>query len=86
MNILVSGAGRACLADFGLSTAKDSKPLMTTLASSTKNSGTLRWQAPELMPDMQFDENSPHDQPNSFATDVYALALVFYEVCTLLMI
>lgn len=56
---------------------------MTSLASSTKNSGTLRWQAPELLPDVQFDEDSAHDQPNSFATDIYALALVFYEVCIL---
>jgi serine/threonine protein kinase len=41
--------------------------------------GTLRWQAPELFPDMKSDVAGPKHH-NTFATDVYAFALVCFEV------
>ncbi|KAF7965095.1 hypothetical protein HWV62_45735 [Athelia sp. TMB] len=76
-NILVSDARRACLADFGLSFAKD-----TLSARSSTNVmgqiGTLRWTAPELLPDMGSKELKDRDtrRPDS-ATDIYSFAMLF---------
>jgi len=73
-NVLITDSRRACLADFGLSKAIDSKSIsMTYYYSSVKTGGTVRWQAPEL-----------HDpyviQQNSKASDIYAFACVCYEL------
>jgi hypothetical protein len=51
-------------------------------AATTGNpaTGTLRWQAPELLPDI-WSPLSPTSEPhNTMETDVYAFALVGYEV------
>ncbi|KZP29973.1 kinase-like protein [Athelia psychrophila] len=69
-NILVSDAGRACLADFGFSTAKDSNSVLVT-ASSTKGAGTLAWTAPELA-------LGTIEKPDE-ACDVYSFGMVCYE-------
>ncbi|KAG5637004.1 hypothetical protein H0H81_006148 [Sphagnurus paluster] len=76
VNILVSDAGRACLADFGLSSVVDScGPRCPDLSSRNAEGGTLRYQAPEL--------NDPdHENPRTFASDVYAFAFVCYEIFT----
>jgi len=74
VNILVSPSRRACLADFGLATARDSKPTVRTYMSSNRTTGTLRWQAPELL----LGEDT--DLHTTFATDVYAFAMVCYEM------
>jgi serine/threonine protein kinase len=82
LNILVSRMRRACLADFGLSTAADSKYM-----STTRPRGTLRWQAPELLLDVLDSDSPSPERRNTFATDVYAFALVCYEAsfnCTVL--
>jgi serine/threonine protein kinase len=51
-----------------------------TNMTTKKVTGTLRWQAPELLPDM-LGRGVPITEPNNtLATDVYALALVGYEV------
>jgi len=76
LNILVSRSRRACLADFGLATALDSKH---TLTSMTRPTGTLRWQAPELFPDMRNPDTASTERRSTMATDVYAFALVCYE-------
>jgi serine/threonine protein kinase len=76
VNILITQFGRACLADFGLATAKDSKSLAVTSAPMTRTWGTLRWQAPELL-DPDLDDAKCI---NTMASDVYAYALVCYEV------
>jgi len=73
VNILVSPSRRACLSDFGLATARDSKPTVRTYMSSSRATGTLRWQAPELL-------NTDADSRTTFATDVYAFAMVCYEM------
>jgi len=73
VNILISPSLRACLADFGLATARDSNPTVITDMSTNRPAGTLRWQAPELLGG---DENSR----TTFATDVYAFAMVCYEM------
>jgi hypothetical protein len=75
-NILISPSGRACIADFGQATTKDSKPVVMTVNSTRGSSGTMKWQAPELL-DQNLDGIG---QPNTPATDVYAFAMVCYEV------
>ena len=74
VNILVSPSQRACLSDFGLATARDSKQTVRTHMSMNRTAGTLRWQAPELL----LSEDG--DSHTTFATDVYAFAMVCYEV------
>lgn len=74
-NILVTDAKRACLADFGLSIVTDAHGLKNPdLSSDAAEGGTARFQAPEL--------NDPANEcPRSAASDVYAFALLCYEVC-----
>lgn len=67
---MISSSGRACLADFGLSSIRDSKIREFTSASRPSSTGTLRWQAPELLNDV-----------NTRASDIWAFACVSYEVC-----
>ncbi|KIM87637.1 hypothetical protein PILCRDRAFT_815214 [Piloderma croceum F 1598] len=75
-NILISPSGRAYIADFGQATTKDSKPVVMTVNSTQGGSGTMKWQAPELL-DLNLDGNG---QPNTRATDIYAFAMVCYEM------
>lgn len=76
-NILVSSSGTACLADFGLSSVMDTELLRwTSLVTVTPTGGTVRWEAPELMEDL---ENGGIPRP-TFTSDVYAVASVMYEV------
>jgi len=80
LNILVTPASRACLADFGLATARDSKPIIMSSMSSNRTTGTLRWQAPELLN----PESDEGDGRNNMSSDVYAFACVCYEVKSIL--
>jgi serine/threonine protein kinase len=73
VNILITPSHRACLADFGVASCKDSTSLVTTF---TPTAGTLRWQAPELL-DPELDDASCRA---TSASDVYAYACVCYEV------
>ncbi|KAJ7084501.1 kinase-like domain-containing protein [Mycena crocata] len=71
-NILVTPSGRACIADFGLSTITGS--MVACFSASTTTSvqrGTARWQAPELL---------RGDSVNNFGSDMYAFASVCYEI------
>lgn len=45
-----------------------------------RGTGTLRWQAPELFQDVLDSGTDDTSQRNTPATDVYAFALVCYEV------
>ena len=74
VNILITKCGRACLADFGLATTKDT--MSFAAASSNGATGTLRWLAPELL--TIDSENTAW--ANTTASDVYAYACVCYEV------
>jgi serine/threonine protein kinase len=71
-NILISDAGSAVLADFGLS--RISHEETTTLLHGA---GSPRWMAPELI--MAGDEETgPLKSPK---TDVYAFGHIMLEVC-----
>jgi len=75
-NILVNDAARACVADFGLSYVNDSQILhWTSQSSAASKGGTTRWQAPELLEGAGLVHNTP-------ASDMYALACVYYEIFT----
>ncbi|KAG6809136.1 hypothetical protein H0H92_001438 [Tricholoma furcatifolium] len=77
-NILVNESGRACVADFGLSSISDKEILAWTSHSSVASKGgTVRWQAPEL-----FDPEGEEDIHNTKASDIYAWAFVAYEIFT----
>ncbi|KXN90832.1 Serine/threonine-protein kinase TNNI3K [Leucoagaricus sp. SymC.cos] len=78
-NILITSAGSACLADFGLSSVVETSVLRwTSLPTMARTGGTLRWQAPELMEELE-DGSLP--QP-TFSSDIYSLASVMYEIFT----
>ena len=72
VNVLVTDEHRACLADFGLSTASHSQAFIITSLSTKYAGGTLRWTAPELLEGVQL--------MNTTCSDVYSFACVSYEV------
>ncbi len=79
-NILISPDGSACLADFGLSSIVDPDVLRwTSLKTITKAGGTARWEAPELMDELE-DGTSPRP---TFLSGIYSVASVMYEVSRL---
>ena len=54
-----------------------------TYMTTNRRTGTLRWQAPELLLDIEKVDSEMPDQDkilNTEASDVYAFALVCYEV------
>lgn len=70
-NILISDDDEALLGDFGLSKLNESATI-----SALKGSGSVRWQAPELL-----DEGA-----KTFQSDVYAFGMTIVEVSTPLFI
>ena len=72
VNVLVTDEHRACLADFGLSTASDSQVLNISSLSTKHAGGTLRWTSPEI-----FEGEQPI---NTSSSDIYSFACVSYEV------
>ncbi|KAG6806834.1 hypothetical protein H0H92_009900 [Tricholoma furcatifolium] len=78
LNVLIDDAGRARLADFGLSGIADSKiPAWTSQSSGASRGGTVAWKAPEL-----FDPHSVENAKNTKESDVYAWGCVAYEIFT----
>ncbi|KAJ3555729.1 hypothetical protein NP233_g12140 [Leucocoprinus birnbaumii] len=74
-NILITSAGSACVADFGLSSLKDvANKLQQDLQS--QSDGNPRWKAPELMDELA---NGSFPAPTQ-ESDVYSVALVMYEI------
>ncbi|KAG1812195.1 kinase-like domain-containing protein [Suillus subaureus] len=76
-NILITSSGRACIADFGIVTARDSRIQMTTTASGVV--GTLHFMAPELLAAESAADIQNLDRRRC---DMYALACVCYEMFT----
>ena len=75
-NILIDGAGHACLADFGLLTIT-SDLTNTTWPNSFLGGGTSRWMSPELFDPEKF--NLKDCRPTK-SSDRYAFGMVMYEV------
>ncbi|KAJ7861778.1 kinase-like domain-containing protein [Mycena leptocephala] len=73
-NILVAPSGRACIADFGLSSIVDELSMNLTVSTSRGQAGTLPYLAPELL--------LSNECSNHFGSDVYAFACVCYEILT----
>ncbi|KAJ7205752.1 kinase-like domain-containing protein, partial [Mycena pura] len=73
INILVTPSGRACIADFGLSSVENAMTLQFHHSTAaTGRGGTPRYHAPEL-----FERQKPH-----YGSDVYAFACVCCEILT----
>ncbi|KAG6818414.1 hypothetical protein H0H93_005163, partial [Arthromyces matolae] len=77
-NILIDNAGRARLADFGVSSVSDAKIIAwTSQTPAASKGGSTRWQAPELV-DLKNDTAGL----NTIASDIYAFGCVCYEIFT----
>ncbi|TDL21795.1 kinase-like protein [Rickenella mellea] len=75
-NIFVSPSFTACLGDFGLARFRDSQE--STLATTTGNmTGTLRWQAPELLNTVEGESTRRSEQ-----CDIYSFGCVCLELMT----
>lgn len=79
-NILVTSTGRACLADFGLSSLLGDNILVWSSLGSEpgRGGGTTRWKAPELF----IQESEDKDSIPTPASDVYSFSCVAYEILT----
>jgi len=66
-NVLVDGPGNAKLIDFGVAVSLEDR-----LRNTGRRTGRPSYMAPELIRDNVFD----------FRTDIYALGVTMYEVCT----
>lgn len=77
VNILITSSGRACIADFGIVTVRDSYVQMTT--SSSRVMGTHHFMAPELLEAKGAAYLQGLDRRRC---DMYALACVCYEMFT----
>lgn len=77
VNILMTSSGRACIADFGIVTARDPHIQMTTTSSGIV--GTLNFMAPELLAAESAADVQKLDRRRC---DMYALACVCYEMFT----
>ncbi|KAG6855863.1 hypothetical protein H0H87_009898 [Tephrocybe sp. NHM501043] len=84
-NVLIDDAGRARLADFGVSIVADPDIIgWTTQSKATSQGGSVRWQAPELFL-VGNGENDEETMKNTMKSDVYAWGCVCLEpVLTLL--
>ncbi|KAG6851417.1 hypothetical protein C0991_009316 [Blastosporella zonata] len=86
-NILINAAGRARLADFGISSISDSQVIAwTTQSTSASKGGSVRWQAPELFAVGTVEDDDEEVEEavnNTAASDVYAMGCVFFEVRSL---
>ena len=67
-NVLVDDSGRACVAEFGLSTVTEHLDFMRT--ASDHQGYTPRWTAPEVL----------HEGRRSKEADVFSFAMVMIEV------
>ncbi|KAG2127482.1 kinase-like domain-containing protein, partial [Suillus clintonianus] len=76
-NILITSSGRACIADFGIATARDAHIQMTTTSSGV--AGTRHFMAPELIEAQDAADLQKLDRRRC---DMYALACVIYEMYT----
>ena len=77
-NVLVHGNGRACLADFGLSTIVVEFIGTSYLTSTIK--GNIRWAAAELFEVPEDNEEDEAAVPLSTKCDIYSLGSIALQV------
>ncbi|KAF9459519.1 kinase-like domain-containing protein [Collybia nuda] len=76
VNVLITDAGTACIADFGLARALDSEIVnFSSWSNGHGSGGSLRWMAPEL-----FDQEEDAEVCSDTMTDIYAFGSVCYEI------
>jgi serine/threonine protein kinase len=80
-NVLVQGNGRACLADFGLSTMILEFTTPSYLTTSIR--GNIRWAAAELFEIPEDDEENEAAVSLSTECDIYSFGSVTLQVCNL---
>ncbi|KIK94556.1 hypothetical protein PAXRUDRAFT_827874 [Paxillus rubicundulus Ve08.2h10] len=76
-NVLISGDGRACLSDFGLSTTCQEVSSASQTPSFPVN---IRWAAPELF--LEKEEGTPTSRFPSQETDIYSFGSIMFQVLT----
>ncbi|KIJ05048.1 hypothetical protein PAXINDRAFT_50441, partial [Paxillus involutus ATCC 200175] len=76
-NVLISGDGRACLSDFGLSTTSQEVSDASQTPSFPVN---IRWVAPELL--LEQEEGTPTSCFPSQETDIYSFGSIMFQVLT----
>ena len=69
-NVLIDAHGNACLVDFGISHAYDSRQILDSTKVGRQES--LNWVAPEILRDPENFRMTPQ-------TDMYGFACVLYE-------
>ncbi|KAG6876444.1 hypothetical protein C0993_003126, partial [Termitomyces sp. T159_Od127] len=75
-NVLVGEDGHAVLADFGITSILNPDVLVgISIPSSVSQEGTARWRAPET-----FSIEDDEESPDTTSSDVYAFAMVAYEI------
>ncbi|KZP09931.1 kinase-like protein [Athelia psychrophila] len=74
-NILIDDQGKALLVDFGLSSIKVQFVPGTSFWTSTTG-GAVRWCAPELLPQMPFDEDTKIVPDVTVACDIFSFGCV----------
>ncbi|KIJ07555.1 hypothetical protein PAXINDRAFT_54636, partial [Paxillus involutus ATCC 200175] len=83
-NVFIRTSGRACFADFGVSTLLTAFGV-TTFATSYQAKGTLRWAAPELLylnVRVSGDEDNPPRVPPTPWSDIYSFGGIMLQVLT----
>ncbi|KAH0833897.1 kinase-like domain-containing protein [Lanmaoa asiatica] len=80
-NVLIEANGKACIADFGLSTILDEIGSTFATSSTGKPRGTLRWAAPEMLdPPNHEDVKTRHTGP-TMKSDIYSFGSIMLQVC-----
>jgi len=74
VNVLISDSGRACLADFGFATAKDTQ--QAHVPSTMLPTLSFAWSPPEILQD--FDQ--PGHQAHTVSSDMYSFGCLCYEI------
>ncbi|KAI9193347.1 uncharacterized protein BJ171DRAFT_528945 [Polychytrium aggregatum] len=73
LNILIDTSFNAVITDFGMSRTKHTSASSRAACTDSVQGGTLDYMAPEMLDD-------EHAVGSSYATDIYAFAIVLYEV------